>query len=437
MCGLFGYITPSPKVETSKFKSFFNQALIVDSLRGEDSTGVLLVNEDDSVFSYKKALAGYDFKWLSKYCTTLFKASPRVAMGHNRWASMGAVTHATAHPFKYGHINLSHNGTLSNHRMLDKENNSKTDSDFLAYSFSTIGVLETLKVIRGSFAITWVDTDLGTFNIVRNSERELYTCKTTNHSLLYASEKGLLSWITERNKITVTAPELLPEKEWHQINIKTGAIDVIKVEFIAPYSSNQSYGGYGYNDYSKGNKNYKVNTKLSSSGKALERIGIEVDETIYINYDKKIINNASMFSLCEWYSPPKDIIILIKDYVTKKDYIRENANEMFSATVVGCSHRQDSKDYHVYVKDIQANVIMDDVSTGKDLPIYIGPNDVPISRLEWEIMTRHGCDVCTASIDIELDKEIKWTRSMTPVCSECVNEYNKSPDTHVLRGMLL
>lgn len=93
MCGIFGFAGNS-----SWKTSLLLQALaIADEVRGEHSTG-LVIHSGDQCFFNKKALSGTEFV-AKGYTIFLFEKKYNVALGHNRFATEGAINDRNAHPF--------------------------------------------------------------------------------------------------------------------------------------------------------------------------------------------------------------------------------------------------------------------------------------------------------------------------------------------------
>lgn len=216
MCGIFGTINVGVKYDHESRKKFLAQAFIVDSLRGEHSTGLFAVERPDverrfkghGVFSLKRVLAGYDFigvKEFGHHMAALKDYSYFV--GHNRYATMGALTAENAHPFAEGDITLVHNGTLRNLDALpakpkDAPKRIETDSNLIAYNLNLHAPEVVIPTLLGSFCLVWHDKRDDTLNMVRNSQRPMHLCQAKHHDALYfMSEAEMLHLLMKRNKI--------------------------------------------------------------------------------------------------------------------------------------------------------------------------------------------------------------------------------------------
>ncbi|QEG09166.1 glutamine-fructose-6-phosphate aminotransferase [Vibrio phage Phriendly] len=196
MCGIVGVVGQILGDEEKVFK----QLLEVDALRGRHSTGVIKVNKDKQVEIRKKAVDGMDFvklegKWISSGVS-------RVLIGHNRYATKGAINDVNAHPFTHGHIHGVHNGTLTNQYQLKDNRLFDVDSDNMFYDMAHNGIRETAKKITGAWTIALYDEQQETFNMFRNAERPMAVAITENGKTMYfASEAPMLEWVLDRNGV--------------------------------------------------------------------------------------------------------------------------------------------------------------------------------------------------------------------------------------------
>jgi predicted glutamine amidotransferase len=189
MCGLVGMAGDINKKE----KQAFDLLLMLDEKRGPHSTGVLSVNNSDHKV-VKRAMPAYDFID-SKGYNKIMSATTRVLLGHNRWATQGAINSENAHPFHHGHIIGAHNGTLKNQSLLVDSRDFEVDSENLIHSLNEVGVHSTWGSLSGAAALVWWDTDTNQINMMRNSERPLsYTTSKDGKSLFWASERLMLSY---------------------------------------------------------------------------------------------------------------------------------------------------------------------------------------------------------------------------------------------------
>lgn len=197
MCGIVGVVGKIGKNE----REVFRQLLIVDSLRGADSTGFLSAKGNRSDI-FKRAGDPY-FVMESRRFDTNLNAAANVLIGHNRYATVGAINTVNAHPFDFENVVGVHNGTLRNKWSLPDAQQFSVDSENLYHAINKDGVEDTIPKVLGAWSLAWWDKKAGTFNLLRNDERPMCMCITKDKkTIFFASEVGMLSWILFRNKIS-------------------------------------------------------------------------------------------------------------------------------------------------------------------------------------------------------------------------------------------
>ena len=200
MCGLVGIASSvSLGVTGSRLLA---QALYADQLRGMDSTGVALVNKDNELALYKRALAASDFLQTRYGHMAMQDAeSAFVALGHNRATTIGKTSNETAHPFHYGRYVGAHNGTISSHRSIFSVSKHEVDSMNFMDSLDKDGdPIKTLVGIHsGAYAISVYDLEEQQMLFARNEERPL-SILLLDDKIMWGSEASMLYWLAERNK---------------------------------------------------------------------------------------------------------------------------------------------------------------------------------------------------------------------------------------------
>lgn len=151
----------------------------------------------------KQPVHALDFLWTKRVQKQISKLHDyNLVIGHNRAATRGEITRANAHPFQDGNICLVHNGTLTDKTNLPDHLKYSVDSRAICHSMATIGVDATAKLLKGSFALVWVDHKDKSLNFLRNSERPLFFAYSEIEDCLYWASEGLmLDWILNRRKI--------------------------------------------------------------------------------------------------------------------------------------------------------------------------------------------------------------------------------------------
>ena len=202
MCGLVGFVNRD--IPAKAISDFIKQSLITNSLRGTDGSGFCIVDEDLTMQYYKRPLPGWDLVQLLPTNSILASSkSPLFGLIHNRASTNGGNKIETSHPINYKHITLIHNGVVSQLSSLGVAWDTH-DSTAIAMALADKSEKETLELLVGAYALMWYNSNDNTFNVARNEQRPLYIGSIKkSKSLLFASEDGMLSWLADRNNITL------------------------------------------------------------------------------------------------------------------------------------------------------------------------------------------------------------------------------------------
>lgn len=208
MCGIVGLVIKADNGFTKKTEDSFFDMLYVDTIRGDDSTGVIYV-ENDASFGYMKEANA------ATWCAYAMQNDPAVKgmwsrgkayIGHNRKKTIGAVSDETAHPFIVDRkFAMVHNGTLYNHKQLA---DTAVDSEALTIHLSKVlnkdytkeKLEEALGKVNGAYAIVAYNQDTNKVYLTRNKDRPLAYIETDD-GWFWASEGNMLYWILARNGI--------------------------------------------------------------------------------------------------------------------------------------------------------------------------------------------------------------------------------------------
>jgi len=250
MCGLVGVLSntwlSAPQLEV------FRWLLHLDTLRGEDSTGV--------AFNRTKVGTAANASTLVKaegQPAALFRKFPEIfnrdgsfvkenhfnfkwVMGHNRAMTIGAINAKNAHPFHHGKIIGAHNGTIRTglHTLPKGEGELKgqTDSEQVIYALSKGTSLKTIhENLKGAMALSWANTEDNTYHLFRNIERPLhYYISTTGGFVIYASEAWMIKIAAARAKLALpTEPIALLENEHITFDLSQAKEIVVTKEKLA------------------------------------------------------------------------------------------------------------------------------------------------------------------------------------------------------------
>lgn len=194
MCGIVGYISNNDKIYEGAKDHFMRYALALDTLRGEDSTGLITLSKRFTVKTIKTTMAGDAFVHSDEYKKKFRTGWAQI--GHNRAATRGGINIGNTHPFTFGAVTMVHNGTLyrdgESLKTYDKKIGN-VDSMQICYALSKYPpekAAEVLSQIDGSFALVWSDSRDESINMARNSERPLHISFNASKSIMWYMSDG-------------------------------------------------------------------------------------------------------------------------------------------------------------------------------------------------------------------------------------------------------
>lgn len=189
MCGHVGI---AGKMEF-RDEATMKRLLLLDYFRGTDSTGLAAIRKTGDADIAKIASHPIDLFDSKAFEGVLNAFKSTAFIGHNRAATKGKVNGHNAHPYAYGHIVGAHNGTLDafSWKDLNTALGYETDVDSMAIfaHIEKFGIEETVKLLRGAWALVWVNLADNTLNFLRNKERPMWYGYTEDFSkIIWASE---------------------------------------------------------------------------------------------------------------------------------------------------------------------------------------------------------------------------------------------------------
>ena len=207
MCGQVGIVMKGKAGLFKAEEDAFYQLLFADTIRGEDSTGIIAVERDGTFSIAKEATQAAWFipQFRESVVGKRMFTTGKAMIGHNRKQTVGKVADDTAHPFVVDEtFALVHNGTLYSHDKLAP--NCKVDSEALAIylkkAMEEDDYITALNLaipdIWGAYAVSFYNQTTNKVHLLRNKERPLAYLET-DKAWFVASEGALLWWILGRN----------------------------------------------------------------------------------------------------------------------------------------------------------------------------------------------------------------------------------------------
>lgn len=201
MCGIVGLISRRQAGFFSPDMEIMENMLLIDQLRGKDSTGAFSVyknkqSEIVKIASHPSHL--FACKAWGDFRNRVIQRG-RLVIGHNRKATVGKVKTENAHPFVEDNIILVHNGSLWDEGKGLTSKKVEVDSNAIAHALSGgADPKEVIPTIKGAFALIWYDTAQEKLFAIRNDQRPLHLL-TTDDNYVLSSEPLIAALALDRN----------------------------------------------------------------------------------------------------------------------------------------------------------------------------------------------------------------------------------------------
>lgn len=239
MCGIVGFIEKKHNLYAPDLK-VFETMLLVDSLRGEDSTGAFSVYGKSGSINYiKQATNPLNLFRTPEWDKFKQKSvqSAAILVGHNRKATVGEVKTANAHPFLEGNTILIHNGGITNWRKFDS---TKTvDSHAVCAAIDKEGHQAILPELEGAYTLVWYNIKDKMLYFARNEERPLCFMDTDSYQM-WASEELFMRFALLKNGMK-------PGKSWELATHTVAGYSLDKkCWFNTEYKPKKTFGNGNY-----------------------------------------------------------------------------------------------------------------------------------------------------------------------------------------------
>lgn len=389
------------------------QLLIVNTLRGSDSTGIFAVPivKGGETRVFKRAVEGTDFVNLKQTESILTNIEKFWAVvGHNRAATLGKVNSTNAHPFQIGNITLVHNGTLKSMHTLPDHKEFSVDSELIAHSINEWGIERTIKELHGAFALVWHDARTNLIHMIRNDERPLYFgIKTDKKGVIFGSELGMLKWISTRNGYNIDDWfHLVPGSmvTFTKGDLANYGVTALELKPKIDYTANYNVKTNGYIGWDK-KKEDKSKLHFGTDLYMGDVIEFEMDR--YEPYNAK---SSRGFVIGKYVEDKIQYTVKVSDCDSSSDL---QIGKKLKATITGGSSIYKSGTGSTI---FAANLVIPSKDK-KSAEVYIkGPKSY-ISLTEFNKLISTGCAWCSDNLNIEDADFMSWTVDNFPVCPEC------------------
>ena len=309
-----------------KHEQAFRDLLVVDVVRGPDSTGIMGASSQDGVQLVKKALLPNEL-FTMKATQELFQSYNYILMGHNRWATQGAINGINAHPFQFETLVGTHNGTLVNQTLLPDSEKFEVDSENVFHSIQEIGVAKTYKLLHGAASLVWFEEEKRNLHFLRNKERPMFITYTKDRkTLFWASEAWMLEGVLWKNNIEFTdifntvedthyqfrIPHYSDEKKEGETYLAFPKVNIKKLEaYVPPPKSTTVVQGH-----------FTGNTTTSGAISTAKRAGgYEIGEEVYFFLNPRESKGHRYIDCIN----SKDFSKIVRVYCKKSSWLRKNA----------------------------------------------------------------------------------------------------------------
>lgn len=420
MCGLTGVAGDI----NNSVERMFQCMLQLDTVRGPHSTGIAAVSGGKKVNVLKGVGTPWDLMETKKW-DEMFRSLNKVLLGHNRWATKGAVNKANAHPFEFDSVVGAHNGTLRSVYALDDYKDFEVDSENLYHHMDKNGVYDTIPKLNGAFALTWYNKDDHTINLIRNDERPLFYCFSEDmRSLMWASEEWMLLVAANQCKVKLTKLFELPVGVLHTFDIPAASVDKFdkirtrKLE-LYKYTPPAVTGNVFTKQESKV---VTLRPKEEATTGKVQRPFTEyqkyIDKEVVFFLDKKGITSWGQVYLQCWLQDDEDISVRV--FAQEDGPIYKQM--MFSTNCfkgLAKSYGESAGKYlSIDLRTVQEVIPGDDIAV-ELFTVYGGEL---VTEEVFDERSKHGCAWCSAHVCVQDAPEMKWIGKTNFICPDCVEQ---------------
>lgn len=415
MCGLTGLFGNKLGVNDSQA---LNLLLHFDTIRGDHSTGVAVVGNNNTTEVYKEVgPPPYLYhKFPDKFTKgKLNLLNTQAVIGHNRWATQGAVTAENAHPFNFTNVVGAHNGTVLQYSLKDLDGYKQyfIDSQIIYSHLDNHPIQEVWDVANGALALTWWDKKTSTINLARNKERPLHFVFSEDHTKMYWASESWMLWLScSKSGIKIEKDIVEVKEDTHYIfSLNNGKVEVNTVKLnpfklppiithMRPYTTQVGSTG--------GDNKKKMAVRYDQS------FFLEEWRTLIQGQDGKpwqgyflgatLDNEPIKIFVPSVTDEIRGIIVEVEDGLHWSLYLTKNANIKWTKTGGLC--------YNTVWADIELDYSYETSTTRN---IY----GQTIDAQTYHKLVQDGCQRCLVPITWAMRDKIEWTSANTCLCEVC------------------
>lgn len=477
MCGLVGV---AGNIFTTDRKAFRN-LLVLDTLRGDHSTGTATVSAGGKVEVAKSV--GHPFNLFESFKEIFDKdgipksAASKVIMGHNRFATMGARTADNAHPFWHEGVVGAHNGTLDKYwiKNLDDHAKFEVDSEALIYNISKHGP-DILKKVKGAYALTWWDEKQKKMFFIHNKERPLFFARSKDRDTFYwASEKWMIEVACGKAGVQLEEPQAFEIDHLYSLDVsectaKFRDVELEKGEkiegFTPPIITRYNTTNGGQNNGARftggtngGNRNdsnpfrpdisthlpvfsppYTAKKEPKEYAKQLEKY-VGKSLSFWSDMEARSVNGQFYLSCTPVNTEDDFEIRLYTKGRPVHEEIRTSRSPVVGTVKKVVYNRINGKpeiyllmDYRSLYIPTSVTKIKEEILSAREnvIPLvhtkrgdFRGYLGVPLTEEEWIEATAQGCAYCDNPVEPEEAKHIHWFGKTDYLCKDCAADPEK------------
>lgn len=432
MCGIVAIIG---SINNVKYDKAFKHLLILDALRGIDSTGIVTVDQQGVPIVAKQVGNPYELLDTGPFNRAMTRNN-KVLIGHNRFATQGLVNKKNAHPFEFDTLVGVHNGTLTSKWRLADNRDFVVDSENLYHHIDKHGLKDAMDLSEGAWSLIWWDRVNQTVNLLRNKERPMFVgWEKKTGVMMCASEEWMLHIAAARNDIELedVGPTTIDTHYEYFINNKGEVEDVgqeeVKGGAKCVYTNHSNYGRnvVVQGPFGTGGKptNLTPLAKVELPSKKVEASGV-ISSTGYLDgYAKSTDVTVEVLSVnrdeygtayLSCYDPENPTLTL-RLFLNRKDKAEKYLGKEIVCNIGKFFYKPGNREGYYKIDYSSHRFTKQEVDPQDQL--YLNTDGELVSMDKW--MAKHGeCCWCTANVWPH--EKHRFTKNLEVLCGACCED---------------